>query len=280
MSGITLDRDYVKLASLLKRECERRSIPFETKELNPQGHGDLIFMDREHQLWSWEIKGQAEACGNLNHLEAQLQSQAAECDRLGLMIYGPPIEPAEDGNCWAYAVEAPFQTWERGLDSGGTRKYTRRYYRQSYLGYRTKLARFYSDFGIIVTEVPSLEALATEIIAQYQIANTLGEGKTFTRYIPEKVRVSEANPEKARFMRQVMGLEAGIGEEIAEAIAEWLGKWRPLAGHPALTLRSLIDMLEMEEDLSAHPLAAQPLRNGSRTVGPAAVARLRTALGI
>jgi hypothetical protein len=266
---LLLDNDYIRLGQMLKAECQRKSIPFGMDDLNKQGLGDLVWLNKNNEVESYEIKSQAEAVGDLDHLEKQLQSQAANATRIGLLIYGPPSEMAPDGNIYTYSVEGDEEQWSAGVDAGLWRKLKRRYSRQSYLGYRTKLARFSSDFGIEVYELPGLPALTQQIIALYTVATTTG--KTFSRYIKERVYIEETDPERKRMILSLISLSgANIGEETADAITTWLES----VGN--LNMASLIRVLPEMGDL----LAKQKLRSGKRTVGNATVARLMDALGV
>jgi hypothetical protein len=149
-------------------------------------------------------------------------------------------------------------------DSAIERRIKRRYFRMNYLGYRTKLARFYADYGVEVFEVPSLEALVSQLIALYNVANS--EGSTFTRLIPEKIYVKELNTERRNFMLTLMGIQgAGVGEEVADAVAGQVSNFAKLWA-------LLMDEPEF--------VASWPLRNGKRRIGPATVEKLRKALGL
>ena len=264
-----IDDDYAWLSLMLRPECERRGIPLETSDLNTRGFGDVLFIT-DHGTYSGEVKGAGEILGGLNHCEAQLQKQMLNADRCFLAVYGK-TEPAPDGDSYALDTRETRIHYTHGQDSGISRTYKVHGYRTNYLGYRTWLARLMS-LGVDVYEVPSREALATQLIALYHTLTT--EGDTLRRLIVEKPRlVGDYPPEKARFMRTLMGIDgAGIGEELADAIAEW-----QITRGDKPTLMSFL--LE-EGDWASGSLAAQPLRSGKRTVGPAAVKRLREALGL
>lgn len=263
-----LDDDYGNIGLLLRPECERRNIPFDMSDLNARGWGDTLYITN-YGTYSGEIKGAGELLGGMDHCEAQLQKQLASADRCFLAVYGK-VEPAGDGNSMALDAGHEHVVFHSGPDLGTTRNYKKRHYRVNYLGYRTWLARLVS-LGVDVYEVPSREALATQLIALYHTLTT--EGSTLRRVIVEKPRVSEQDPTKARFMRQLMGLEAGIGEELAEAIAGW---------HATCPVdeKGISALIWMLNDTDITPLATWPLRSGKRTVGPVAVQRLREALGL
>ena len=261
-----VDDDYTWLSLMLRPECERRNIPLETSDLNSRGWGDTLFIT-DTGTYSGEIKSGGELLGGMDHCEAQLQKQLESADRCFLAVYGC-VEAAPDGNTYALEQTGERLLYSQDKDTGISRNYRRRYYRTNYLGYRTWLARLVS-LGVDVYELPSREALATQLVALYHTLTT--EGSTLRRVIVEKPRVSEQDPAKARFMRQLMGLEAGIGEELAEAITSMLVKYEQ-----KLDIANLIVLLD---DIDAN-IASAPLRNGKRTVGPAAVQKLKEALGL
>lgn len=268
---LQLDRDYLALKPILEAECRRRKIEFRFEELNPQGWGDALFLGLDG-IHCVEIKQSGEAIGDMDHLITQIKNQADNCQHLWLFIYGE-MRRAEDGNSYSLRYDKGRESWasKAGLDTGWVEEYTRRYHRVNWDGQRKILWRL-REVGVQVVECRNLEELASELCLLYEVAQT--EGSTFTRLIKEKIRVSEGDPAKALFMRQLMGLEAGIGEEVANAIADWLGK-----------SPKIMDLIYRNGDDSAQEflwegLAKTPLRSGKRTVGPAAVARLKAALGI
>ena len=268
-----IDDDYAWLSLMLRPECERRNIPLETSDLNTRGFGDVLYVT-DAGTYSGEIKGAAEILGNISHCEAQLQKQMANADKCFLAVYGY-TGATEDGNSTAWQFKQSRLVYEHGNERGYANTSASHYFRTNYLGYRTFLARLVS-MGVDVYEVPSREALATQLVALYHTLTT--EGDTLRRVIVEKPRVQEQDPAKARFMRQLMGLEAGIGEELAEAVAGWMARVeRPL------TINALSYRLDPDDDIfgeHAADLSTQPLRSGKRTVGPAAVQRLKDALGL
>ena len=261
-----IDDDYAWLSLMLRPECERRNIPLETSDLNTRGFGDVLYVT-DAGTYSGEIKGAAEILGNISHCEAQLQKQMANADKCFLAVYGY-TGATEDGNSTAWQFKQSRLVYEHGNERGYANTSASHYFRTNYLGYRTFLARLVS-MGVDVYEVPSREALATQLVALYHTLTT--EGDTLRRIIVEKPVVKgNYPPEKLRFMRQLMGLEAGIAEERADAVAEWLGR------EFDLKLTHLMDAI------SAYgaTLEVQPLRNGKQRYGPAAVKRLKEALGL
>lgn len=265
-----IDDDYGWLALALRPECERRGIPLETSDLNTRGFGDVLFIT-DHGTYSGEVKGAGEILGGMNHCEAQLQKQRENADRCFLAVYGK-TEPAPDGDSYALDTRETRIHYTHGQDSGISRTYKVHGYRTNYLGYRTWLARLVS-LGVDVYEVPSREALGTQLIALYHTLTT--EGDTLRRLIVEKPMVSEQNPVVARLMRTLMGIDgAGIGEELADAIVTWLCGF--LGREDDITLARLMHTMQVDTT----SLQLQPLRSGKRTVGPAAVKRLRKALGL
>ena len=262
-----IDDDYTWLSLMLRPECERRNIPLETSDLNSRGWGDVLFIT-DTGTYSGEVKGAGEILGGMDHCEAQLQKQLANADRCFLAVYGK-VEPVyDDGSCYAleHATNERIH-YEHGPDSGISRTYKRRHFRTNYLGYRTWLARLVS-LGVDVYEVPSKEALATQLVGMYNVLTT--EGSTLRRIIVEKPRVAEQDPAKARLMRQLMGLEAGIGEELAEAIAGLF-----------VNLGDLMNYLQNDGEIEKGGMIANThMRSGKRRVGDAAVKRLKDALGL
>lgn len=268
-----LDADYSRrvrpgqdtLAELLFFYCRRDGIQFEVKELNPGGWGDVMWTGLDG-VYSGEIKGAGEILGKLDHAWSQLQRQMEHCDRAFLSIYGL-AEQAEDGNTYSLIRRGDDrEIWSRGDDAEFSRTYRRRYHRQNYKGYRRWLARR-DQVGISIFESASLEELAIQLVSQYVVATT--ESDSLNRLIVEKFRLSETDAGKRRFMMQVMGLQAGWGEELAEALSTRYANIADL-------LRDFEDETERGFDTG---IALLPLRSGKRTIGPAAVERLRKALG-
>lgn len=270
---LRMDNDYsLTLGIPLRAECKRRQIDFEMSDLNKQGWGDVLFTGLAG-TYSGEVKGAGEFIGNMDHAESQLFKQIANCDRPFLAIYGR-LEQAEDGGCEVLSPSGGYvvtQKYRVGADSGISRSYRRHHYRQLYTGYRGKLARL-SEEGVQVFEVPDLASLAVQLCALYSVANS--EGKTFSRLIPEKYFVREEDKARKDFMLTLMGIQgAGVGEEVADAIATFFSMkgW-------GLTLSQLCwedEMLFWWDEL-----ATQKLRSGKRTIGPAAVKKLKEALGV
>jgi hypothetical protein len=228
----------------------------EQMDCNGRGWGDFYFTGQtgstslENKQWS-EILGYG-----LSHVESQLMKQSQNADHLGLIVRGF-ASPGETGTIgWRRAGE-----WMR----------QERLFAQNYRGLIKKLAMFQAN-GVHVYQVAGWEDVANLVVDLYNHAQNPEESKTFNRVIVERpVLTSQYPPEKERLIRQLMGLEAGIGEEIAEAIAK-----------ECSTLSDVLDALGAGSDWGQHlnpDLAALPLRSGRRTVGPAAVKRLREAIG-
>lgn len=270
---ISLDSDYISLKPYLEAECKRRGLPFEFKELNasPAHWGDVMFLglDGIHNV---EIKQAGEYIGDVGHCINQIKAQVENSEHVWLFIYGEQRR-AEDGNSYSLKLDKAWESWtsRAGIDTGWVESYSRRYHRVNHDGQRKILWRF-REVGVQVIEVRNLEELASELCLLYEAAQT--EGSTFSRLIKEKIRVAETDPARAAFMRQLMGLEAGIGEEVADAIASCL---RGDGDYP-LTLASLIGLLHQHDYSLA--IEEQMLRNGKRRIGSVAVARLKTALGL
>lgn len=144
---------------------------------------------------------------------------------------------------------------------------------QNYRGLQKFLHRC-QQWGIEVFQVPNQECLANLIVDLYWDSQVpFEEHKTFQRVVREKLVMMgdyRKEPRKLRLMKQLMGLEAGIGEEIAEAIAR-----------VSQNLEEVFYFLRQPEGSRMWiDLRTVKLRNEKRTVGPAAVQRLREAIGI
>lgn len=280
---ITLDRDYLALKPHLEAECARRKLDFAFEELNPSGFGDLMFVGW-NGIHNVEIKQAGELLSDIDHLINQIRNQSAVSDNLWLFVYGE-MESA-DGGLSTYSLR-PITSIARkngsGIEYEFQRTYKRRHHRVNYAGMRKILWRF-REVGVQVIEVRDLQELAFELCLLYESAQE--EGSTFTRLIVEKIRISEQNPERAAFMKTLMGIQgAGIGEEVADAIADWFTEQQLLPW----SIRKLIEYLYqcgqqgVEDKFTT--LAAQPLRSSlreggrKRTIGAKAVEKLKTALG-
>ena len=263
-----IDDDYAWLSLMLRPECERRNIPLETSDLNTRGFGDVLYVT-DAGTYSGEIKGAAEILGNISHCEAQLQKQMANADKCFLAVYGY-TGATEDGNSTAWQFKQSRLVYEHGNERGYANTSASHYFRTNYLGYRTFLARLVS-MGVDVYEVPSREALATQLVALYHTLTT--EGDTLRRVIVEKPNVVATEPAKVQFLRSVMGLDgARFGEEFATAL--WDGGYTSIA--------ELVHALSFDNAYEK-PLSHMqdlPLPKSNKRLGPAAVKRLREALGL
>lgn len=267
---LSLDRDYLALRPYLEAECARRGVGFAFEELNPGGWGDAMWVGA-NGIHNVEIKQAGEILSDIDHLINQIRNQSASSDYLWLFVYGE-MEPAEDGNSYSLKTTNELRTWTRGQDSGLTRMFSRRHHRVNYAGHRKILWRM-REVGVQVIEVRDLPELAFELCTLYECSQN--EGSTFSRLIVEKIRTSAYPPEKEAFIKTLMGLQPKWGgdEIMAEAVANWLDDH-----YAPLSLKGLFWALEVEAPVQ--PLSGQPLRSGKRTIGPAAVAKLRTALGL
>lgn len=264
--------DEIKLSDTLGREARRREIPLEIKDLNSQGYGDCMFVGLDG-VYSAEIKKAGEYIGDVDHCIKQLKGQIPNADFANVFIYGE-MESSPDGKSYSLDFRQEHLDWERHPDSQISRSYRRRYHNVNWQAQRKILWRFRQE-GIQVIETRNLEELAFEMCNWYECANTVGT--TFTRLIPEKFNIRESDKQRADFMLTLMGIQgAGIGEEIADAIASWMEVNVPL------TLAELINALPQVGDT----LTSQPLRSSllpgarKRTIGPAAVVKLKKALGV
>ncbi len=271
---IYLDADYLSLAPLLRPECQRRDIPMEVIDLNSQGWGDVMFTDWNGKVHSGEIKGASEILGSLDHVELQLSKQLENCDHAFLAIYGY-VEQDPRGDCYSltpYGKESYVYSSEES--TGVQRTFKRRTHRQNYLGYRAKMARF-SELGVEVFEVPDLPHLAVQLISLYN--NAQHEGSTFRRIVRERITVAGIPSQRKNLMLAIMGIpQAEIGEEMADAIVTGM---ETVGQEP--NLLTLVTQLCKERDGDcALFFETLPLRSGKRRVGPAAVTRLKKALGV
>lgn len=266
---LSLDRDYVALKPYLEAECARRKLSFDFTELNPGGWGDAMWVGA-NGIHNVEIKQAGEILSDIDHLINQIRNQSASSDYLWLFVYGE-MEPAEDGNSYSRKTSRTRVIQTKGQDSFVEIQATRRHHRANYAGHRKILWRF-REVGVQVIEVRDLPELAFELCTLYECSQN--EGSTFSRLIAEKIRISETDPARAAFMRTLMGIQgAGIGEEVADAIAS-----------EYKSIRQICRGFEAEDDGSPFSIsdymAKIPLRNGKRRIGPAAVAKLKTALGL
>lgn len=223
-----------------------------------QGVNGTVQVEEKH--WS-------EVLGSLDHIEDQLAKEFPHADQCHLVIRGTLT--SWDDNC--------SMTWNRnGLWmrplGKGIRGEARQAepYRQNYRGLMMKLAKF-QDFGIHVHQVDGWESVCQLVASLYEDSQHPEESKTFQRLIkPKPVLTMGVEDERVRKLAlQIMGITAGVGEEIALSLAETY-KSRGLA--------SL--MLDLSGDGWDKAIATIPLRGGKRTIGPAAVKNLKSAFGI
>ncbi len=264
---ISLDRDYLALRPYLEAECARRGVGFAFEELNPGGWGDAMFVGYSG-IHNIEIKQAGEFIADIDHCIEQVKAQSGQSDFMWLFVYGE-MEPAEDGNSYSFTEKHRLKTFESGATAGITKFTHRRHHRINYQGARKVLWRF-REVGVQVIEVRDLAELAFELVTLYECSQN--EGSTFSRLIVEKIRISETDPARAAFMKTLMGIQgAGIGEEVADAIADGMARrefyWN---------LSELMAALRTADSM----MDKWPLRSGKRTIGPAAVVKLRTALGM
>jgi hypothetical protein len=269
---ILLDnKGYITLRPILEREARRRKIPLEVKNLNDKGWGDLVIMGLDG-IYSVEIKQAGEYIGDVDHLITQLKAQVPNADFTYVFIYGEQ-EQAADGYSLSLAWERDQTTWEKGTDSGVARHYKRHYHRVNHLAQRKILWRIRQE-GIQVVECRTLYELAYELCNFYEVATTVGT--TFTRLTPEKFFIKEEDRPRRNFMLTLMGIQgAGVGEELADAITAGL----EYEDCP-LTIAGLLQFTNEEPDRWEQAVAMWKLRSGKRTIGPAAVQKLKTALGL
>lgn len=233
-----------------------QSLPVTRDHLNDAGKADLFWLGYGGKQVQVELKQAGEALGSLDSVEEQLGREMAAGDYLALGIRGI-VTPTPEGFC---------QTWTPSAKNPQI-IFRDREYRQQYVGYRAWLDRL-QMLGVLVVEVPTIEALAITITAMFnQSQKAESEHRTFERLVPEKYWIKEADQPKRDFALSLMGIRgARVGEEIALALAERFP-----------SIATLVNTLEGGADTE---VAKLPLRHAKRTIGPAAVSRLKAALGL
>lgn len=213
-------------------------------------------------------KQAGEFIGGIDACETQLLAEM-NCDYMALVIEGCwTASPSGQCYTWDWDSKAYMGSIRQGMTYGNTRM-VRREYSQSYKGVRQKLARF-QDLGIYVMETHDLADTALAIVALHnELTKPTASLTTFKRLIPERYTLTEEDMAKRTLALQLMGCVPGIGEEIALAIAD--------AGWVESISRLCYLFENAPEGWDA--IAKLPLRSGKRTIGPAAVARMRKALG-
>lgn len=259
--------DQVKLSDELTRQAKQRSIELGIKDLNTLRYGDAMFVGIDG-VYSAEIKKAGEFIGDTNHCVQQMKKQLPEANFHHLFIYGE-AEESPDGKSYELSLKDEHLDWERHPDSQISRSYKRRYYNVNWKGQRKILWRF-RNLGIQVVEACNLEQLAFEMCNWYECGTTVGT--TFSRLETEKFILSEQDSSKRDLMLSLMGLQkAGIGEEVADAIASQCFSIYKLIGW----------LIENPEFVASWPLRSSLLPGArKRTIGPAAVVKLRNALGL
>lgn len=229
-------------------------LPVEREHLNPE-KADLWWLGYDGKRLQLENKQAGEILGSLDSTEEQLGRELQAADYTGLTIRGV-ITPSDDGQC---------QVWGQGNNPNVM--FRGRVFNTSYKGYRAWLSRL-QELGIVVVEVPNVEALAITVIAMYEGSQKPdSQHKTFARLIPEHYWLTEEDLRKKDFALSLMGIRnAGWGEELALAAADRFD-----------SLATFLNTLEAGADKE---VASLPLRSGKRHIGPAAVERLKRAVGI
>ena len=227
---------------------------------------DYGFFNCEGKYVGVSRKQAGEFIGGIDATEAQLLVEMQACDYMVLLIEGY-FSCATDGTCivWEFKGDKVYRSappWTYGhLD------YTRHNLRQSYKGVWQKLARL-QDLGIMVLHTMDMHSTAVALVALYnEQQRPEAESTTLRRLLPEKYRVDEADQGKHDLALSLMGLTgAKLGPELALGLADRFG--------------SLYEIVTMYEGGADKEIAGTVLRGGKRTVGPAATAKLRRALGL
>lgn len=211
-----------------------------------------------------------EFVAGIDACEAQLMDEMDGCHYMALLIEGR-MGPAPDGGTYAYSYGKEVIREREGVGYGTTET-VRRHYRQPYKGVRQKLARFW-DLGIHVIESHDIEDTAACLVALHnELQKPEAALTTFKRLIPEKYRLDEADADRKRFCLQLMQSVPGGGEELGHALYD--------AGFRTLhQLVRCFDPWETVPLMDWQAISALPLRSGKRSVGKAAVERIRKALG-
>jgi hypothetical protein len=248
-----------------------QSIPTDRLLLNAPAipsRPDYCWYNHEGKLVGISRKQSGEFIGAIDAAESQLLAEMGGVDYLGLLIEGF-WSAAPDGSCytWEWKEDRVYRDAEPW--SYGALGYTRHHFRQSFKGVHQKLARL-QDLGVMIIPTADMFSTATALVALYNESQKPDSmSTTFKRLIKEKHMVAEVDGPKRTLALQLMGAVPGIGEEIALAISDHCG-----------TLFDVMSYLIDPDYGDGHvDLAKVPLRTGKRTVGPAAVKKLRSALG-
>lgn len=231
-------------------------VPTERAALNPE-RADVWWLDCAGRSIQWECKQAGELLGSLSDVEEQLMREVPSCDYTGLTVRGL-ITPTLDGWC---------QTWKPA--KANPRIYIAdQFYRTRYSAYAEWTVRL-EHAGIVVKEVGDLPGLCIMLAADYKNGQKdASEHRTMKQIIHVKQYLAELDPAKAKFAKQLMAVCDGVGEEIALSLSDHF-----------TSIVTLINTLESGTE-AEKTMAALPLRNGKRSVGPSVVARMKGALGL
>lgn len=220
------------------------------------------------------LKQAGEFIGDIDACERQLLEEMDNVDMLALFVEGR-FGPAPDGGCYTYAYGKEVLRARRDMYYGSV-ELVRRHYRVNYKHVREKLAEF-QDAGVMVVETHDPEDTALALVSLYrQLQKPEAALTTFKRLIPEKYRLDEADADRKRFVLQLMQSVPGGGEELGHALYD--------AGFRTLhQLVRCFDPWETVPLMDWQAIAKLPLRVKenvrARTIGPAAVKKIRDALG-
>lgn len=213
-------------------------------------------------------KQAGEFIAGMDACEAQLLDELGGCDYMALIIEGR-FKASPHGGCYTYQYGREVLR-DRGDAAYGTTETVRRHYRVDYKHVREQLARYWL-MGIEILETEDVEDTALAITSLYRECQK-SISPTFKRLIPERYRLDEKDADRKRFVLQVMQSVPGGGEELGHALYD--------AGFRTLTqLIRCFDQYEVVPFMDWQAIAKLPLRSGKRTIGQAAVKRIRDALG-
>jgi hypothetical protein len=239
------------------RPLLEQMVPLEFGSYNAKGYPDYTLI-QPGRITGITRKQAGELVSDIDGFIEQLRKdlERGSCDNMVALVEGL-LRPAADGSTQSIKLE-------------GNRLKTRLHH----VPYNRIISLEYELLheGIPVIWARDGVDTAMKIAGLYR-HEAKGEHKLFSRLAKVKYRVSEKDAKRRDFMLTLMGIRgAGVGEEVADAIATFLE-----GTSDELSLFALMERLQFPV---AGDLEQQPLRGGKRSIGPAAVAKLRAALGL